>query len=133
MHDHVYRMGIAWQNVAYNQPPHLGYYIGDGIDPTAARLVKTGEGNLVQNIEVGEQIETISYTWINADGVEINGRLPKGITVDIDAAQSSVTISGIPEEVGTFEYSIDTHGGTTDISLPGTITVRKQSCRIPFR
>ena len=24
MHDHVYRMGIAWQNVAYNQPPHLG-------------------------------------------------------------------------------------------------------------
>ena len=24
MHDHIYRMGIAWQNVAYNQPPHLG-------------------------------------------------------------------------------------------------------------
>lgn len=31
MHDPVYRMGIAWQNVVYNQPPHLGYYIGDGI------------------------------------------------------------------------------------------------------
>jgi rhamnogalacturonan endolyase len=31
MQDHVYRMGIAWQNVVYNQPPHLGYYIGDGI------------------------------------------------------------------------------------------------------
>lgn len=29
MHDHVYRMGIAWQNVAYNQPPHLGYYLPD--------------------------------------------------------------------------------------------------------
>ena len=27
MHDHVYRMGIAWQNVAYNQPPHLGYFL----------------------------------------------------------------------------------------------------------
>lgn len=25
MHDHTYRMAIAWQNVAYNQPPHLGY------------------------------------------------------------------------------------------------------------
>ena len=23
MHDHIYRMGVAWQNVAYNQPPHL--------------------------------------------------------------------------------------------------------------
>lgn len=29
MHDHVYRLGVAWQNVAYNQPPHLGYYLPD--------------------------------------------------------------------------------------------------------
>ena len=32
MHDHVYRMGIAWQNVAYNQPAHLGYYLPDYIE-----------------------------------------------------------------------------------------------------
>lgn len=25
MEDHVYRMGVAWQNSSYNQPPHLGY------------------------------------------------------------------------------------------------------------
>ncbi len=31
MHDHVYRMGVAWQNTAYNQPPHLGYYLPDYI------------------------------------------------------------------------------------------------------
>jgi rhamnogalacturonan endolyase len=29
MHDPVYRLGIAWQNVAYNQPPTTSYYIGD--------------------------------------------------------------------------------------------------------
>ena len=29
MHDHTYRMGIAWQNTAYNQPPHLGYFLPD--------------------------------------------------------------------------------------------------------
>lgn len=23
MHDHIYRMGVAWQNVSYNQPPHV--------------------------------------------------------------------------------------------------------------
>jgi rhamnogalacturonan endolyase len=28
MHDPTYRMAIAWQNVAYNQPPHTGYYVG---------------------------------------------------------------------------------------------------------
>ena len=32
MHDHLYRMGIAWQNCAYNQPPHLGYYLPDFVD-----------------------------------------------------------------------------------------------------
>lgn len=35
MHDHVYRMGVAWQNVGYNQPPHLGYYL-----PNKAEKVK---------------------------------------------------------------------------------------------
>ena len=29
MHDHTYRMGICWQNSAYNQPPHLGFYLPD--------------------------------------------------------------------------------------------------------
>ncbi|MDD4993303.1 MAG: rhamnogalacturonan lyase [Paludibacter sp.] len=29
MHDPVYRLAIAWQNVAYNQPPTTSYYIGD--------------------------------------------------------------------------------------------------------
>lgn len=32
MHDPVYRLGVAWQNVVYNQPPHLGFYIGDGLN-----------------------------------------------------------------------------------------------------
>ncbi|HYF69804.1 MAG TPA: rhamnogalacturonan lyase [Ohtaekwangia sp.] len=32
MHDPVYRLGIAWQNVAYNQPPHVGFYLGEGMN-----------------------------------------------------------------------------------------------------
>ncbi len=28
MHDRVYREGVAWQNVAYNQPPHTSYFVG---------------------------------------------------------------------------------------------------------
>ncbi|MFD1957742.1 rhamnogalacturonan lyase [Paenibacillus thailandensis] len=31
MHDTVYRMGVAWQNTAYNQPPHLDLYLGEDI------------------------------------------------------------------------------------------------------
>lgn len=49
MHDHVYRMGVAWQNTAYNQPPHLGFYLPSFIDPenhpTAIEDVATTGGN----------------------------------------------------------------------------------------
>lgn len=37
MHDPQYRVAIAWQNTAYNQPPHPSFYLGDGMKapPTA--------------------------------------------------------------------------------------------------
>jgi hypothetical protein len=31
MHDPHYRLSIAWQNVAYNQPPHTSFYLGEGM------------------------------------------------------------------------------------------------------
>ncbi len=46
MHDHTYRMGICWQNTAYNQPPHLGYYLPDYVDgklPTAVPSVAVAQ------------------------------------------------------------------------------------------
>ena len=42
MHDPVYRMGIAWQNVAYNQPPHTSFFIGHGMsEPTIPAIQLT--------------------------------------------------------------------------------------------
>lgn len=31
MHDPQYRTAIAWQNVAYNQPPHPSFFLGEGM------------------------------------------------------------------------------------------------------
>lgn len=31
MHDPVYRLSVAWQNVGYNQPTQPGFYLGDGM------------------------------------------------------------------------------------------------------
>lgn len=31
MHDPQYRLSVAWQNVAYNQPPHTSFYVGEGM------------------------------------------------------------------------------------------------------
>jgi hypothetical protein len=36
LHDPQYRTALAWQNTAYNQPPHPSFFIGNGM-PTAPR------------------------------------------------------------------------------------------------
>jgi rhamnogalacturonan endolyase len=42
MHDPIYRLGVAWQNVSYNQPAHPGFYLGDGMDePSRPKIVTT--------------------------------------------------------------------------------------------
>ena len=35
LHDPQYRVAIAWQNTAYNQPPHPSFFIGDGMSDAA--------------------------------------------------------------------------------------------------
>ncbi|MCX5644231.1 MAG: rhamnogalacturonan lyase [Phycisphaerae bacterium] len=41
MHDPVYRLGIAWQNVAYNQPAHTGFYLGEGMATPPRPAIRT--------------------------------------------------------------------------------------------
>lgn len=47
MHDPQYRLSIAWQNVAYNQPPHTSFYIGDDMKqpprPNITTEIKKGK------------------------------------------------------------------------------------------
>ncbi len=39
MHDPNYRLAIAWQNVAYNQPPHPGFFLGHNMEkPPVPRI-----------------------------------------------------------------------------------------------
>ncbi len=37
MHDPVYRLSVAWQNVSYNQPAHTGFYLGHDMQPSPGR------------------------------------------------------------------------------------------------
>jgi hypothetical protein len=46
MHDPQYRLAVAWQNVAYNQPPHPSFHIGAGMKPV--RQVPITVGNRKQ-------------------------------------------------------------------------------------
>ena len=113
--DHNYRMAIAWQNTAYNQPPHLGYYLPDAFN-TAPRITFDASANLGQSVEVGTAILPLIGKWVNCDGVEAAG-LPKGVTLTTDAATSTFTIEGTPEEKGVFDCKLTTIGGEGSPSI----------------
>lgn len=39
MHDPIYRLGVAWQNTGYNQPPHTSFFLGtDMTEPPAPKI-----------------------------------------------------------------------------------------------
>lgn len=64
MHDHTYRMGVAWQNTAYNQPPHLGYYLPDYIN-----------GKLTGIYDIKKEMDTMSQDdgWYTFGGQRLSG------------------------------------------------------------
>jgi len=85
MHDPVYRMSIAWQNVAYNQPPHLGFYIGDGLDniPYPDMFTPTPLG-----IENNATESSLCNAYINRGSLQINSN-------DIIKSVSIYNLSGM--------------------------------------
>ena len=87
-----------------------------------ATLVKHGEGSSSQTITLGESIVSFYYSWTNATTVSVSG-MPSGITTAIDNSAQTVTFSGTPTEIGTFNYTVTTVGGSTNVSASGTITV----------
>jgi hypothetical protein len=56
MHDSVYRNAIGWQNTAYNQPPHIGFYLGEDIRNTVlAGQLKAPKVNYTNKPSSGNQ------------------------------------------------------------------------------
>ena len=64
MQDEVYRLGIAWENVVYNQPVHLGYALTDGLKTSI--IVPE---NIVETIE--DEIELLQYT-VSGNEIKLN-------------------------------------------------------------
>ncbi|MBR1448788.1 MAG: rhamnogalacturonan lyase [Prevotella sp.] len=109
MHDHTYRMGIAWQNVAYNQPPHLGYYLPDAMAP---QFLNEQELTVAPN-------ETIAWTlkWRHAktatvsasylpDGTRKALVVPTGLTRTINNTTKTFTLTGSLSEEGDYRIEI---------------------------
>ena len=49
MHDPQYRLGMAWQNVVYNKPPHPSFYLGQDMKkPPRPKIKLIGKGEAIQ-------------------------------------------------------------------------------------
>ena len=104
MHDHTYRMGICWQNVAYNQPPHLGYYLPDALKPH----LKVKE----YTVNVGEAFELVDplyYTggvtikgWQAPDGTSGSSGYPAGISRVSDITYKTFKLKGTVTVAGDY-------------------------------
>ena len=81
MHDHVYRMGVAWQNTGYNQPPHLGYYLPDYIEGKLPSSIQSITAAGQQNTQIYDmQGRLLPYSNIS--------NLPKGLYIITDGKRS---------------------------------------------
>ncbi|MBY0426108.1 MAG: hypothetical protein K2Q22_10760, partial [Cytophagales bacterium] len=53
MHDPQYRVAISWQNSAYNQPPHLSYYLGSDMATPAKPNITIVGGSTTAGCSLG--------------------------------------------------------------------------------
>ena len=125
MHDSQYRCAIAWQNVAYNQPPHTSYYIG------SAALAKDGDTTLnylapaTAFTKVVYELENVPVTGmtITEDSVTVE----KGKTVSIntvitpsDATKKGITWVSSNENVAKVSNGIVTGVGNGTATITAT-------------
>lgn len=75
MHDPVYRLGIAWQNIGANQMPHTGFFLGNGMStpPTPAIYtvgkIDTSAYYEIKNRNSGKNVDV--YSKATTDGADI--------------------------------------------------------------
>ena len=99
MHDSQYRCAVAWQNTAYNQPPHQSYYIG--YDKDVSEYVQP-------NIYVNTINPEAKITVLNSSGDPVSG-----INVMLGGIEKPTDASGEAAfrlEPGTYEYSVSVTG-----------------------
>ena len=99
MHDPVYRDEVSLQNAAYNQPPHLGFFLGNGVIPKP-NIVLVGGAPVANVAPVVSLTAPIAGTSLIA---------PATIAIAATATDADGTIA-----------KVDFYNGTTLISSDAT-------------
>lgn len=129
MHDPQYRVSVAWQNVAYNQPPHVSYYLPDMVKKlTKPDIYMVGEDSDSSNVDSGTQKQTDSTTN-NPSSSNSSDSSGSGDVKTPDKTPSSISKAELPT-VASFHYASGTlftsRGGFAEVyfyDLEGNVRV----------
>ena len=127
-HDHQYRQAMVWQMHAYNQPPHLSYFLGEmeGITVPPPPLTTTnrtviGNGTTINSSYNNQHI--LHNEYANTSLNVTDGASPYILTVNvpvwIQGADSYIVSNA---NVNTVGYSCNLNGG----ALTGSMRLIKQ-------
>jgi rhamnogalacturonan endolyase len=138
MHDHTYRMGICWQNTAYNQPPHLGYYLPDAMLPHFDNEERYAI-SAVAGQPVDFQCHAVYTTGIIVagcqmpDGTKKSYSLPEGLTQHFDKDTKAWTLTGTLAEEGTYMLMMQLTGVNKEKAVDTLIVnVSRESSDIEY-
>jgi autotransporter-associated beta strand protein len=142
MHDHQYREAIAWQNTAYNQPPHPSFYLGDGMGAVPkANIVTSLNAKIAAITSLTDDTGASATDHVTSDAaIVLSGTAGANNTVTIalegvgeigtatsDAAGNwSFDYTNVSLSEGTHNFTAvatDENGGQTPESDPFSVTV----------
>lgn len=114
MHDHTYRMGICWQNTAYNQPPHLGYNLAVATAPyleqTQYEVTKDEEMSIVIQARNTSALTYKRGVKPSGESSTIISKLGEQTKRVIDNDKETCTITGTLTEEGLYKVAIQMTG-----------------------
>ncbi len=134
MHDPQYRLAIAWQMNAYNQPPHPGFYLGTGMDSIPPppligdKLVWSKGGTWDQNTTAAWNKDDVNAVFINGDPVlfDILGGTTDSISISGSLEPSSISVIAPTDYTFLGSGSIDGRTGLIK-SGKGKLTIRNNN------
>jgi rhamnogalacturonan endolyase len=114
MHDHTYRMGVAWQNGAYNQPPHLGYYLPDAMLPRLLNTNKEITVNLGDSVSYESKWRYAKIVMVTAsilpDSTKKSYMMPDGWEKTVDFTNKNFQMKGKATAAGDYKVVVKLTG-----------------------
>jgi hypothetical protein len=115
MHDPVYRAGVAWQNTAYNQPPHLGFWLGAGADKAPKPdIVLVGKTTSVSSRQtrgpgvIALRDVLVLEDLVSLEGLEASAIAPSGRRLSLTVSKGRVDL--VPLSRGAWVLDVRQHG-----------------------